>query len=420
MKRFLLDTVFCSGFIFALIGLFASLTIFKIFDVLDPIGEMFADFELTDLVMSSLREEPPADPDIVLVNIGDANREMIAAMLDVVGPYEPAVMGVDVTFNTPKPYAEDSLLEAVLMKYDNIIIGSELRLYNEQTDRFDTLLIPEERLAKHADWGFVNLVTDAENQDDVKFCREFVVRQEIENGESEELAFAVKLASYKSPEKAKKFLLRNKIVETINYRGNALNNGQSKFGTRYSVLDFTDVFSENFVPELIKDHVIIFCYMGKYLGDNQTRTDIYFTPLNKHYVGRGEPDMFGGVVHANIVSMILHEDYVNTMSKRWGIFWAVFACLFNVFLFKLVYGALPRWYDGITKVFQLFQVITIMGLMIWLFDRFSYKADFTLMLVVIALSGDAIEVYHGVVKNLFSKRARKDLFKMNRKFLQEP
>jgi CHASE2 domain-containing sensor protein len=419
MRRFLLDTVLCSGFIFALIGLFASLTVFKIFDVLDPVGEMFEDFELTDLVMSSLREEPPADPDIVLVNIGDANREMIAALLDVIGQYEPAVMGVDVTFNEPKPYKEDSLFEAVLMKYPNIIIGSELRLYNEKTDKFDTLLVPEDRLAHHADWGFVNLVTDAENQDDVKFCREFVVRQSIEGRDSEELAFAVKLAEYKNPEITQKFLTRGNILETINYRGNGLNNGQSKFGARYSVLDYPDVFAENFVPELIKDHVIIFCYMGKYLGDNQTRTDIYFTPLNKHYVGRGEPDMFGGVVHANIVSMILNEDYVNTMSSGWGIFWAIFACLFNVFLFKLVYGVLPRWYDGITKLFQLFQVLVIMGLMIWMFDHFSYKADFTLMLVVIALSGDSIEVYHGVVKNLFSKRARKDLFKINRKFLTQ-
>ena len=419
MRRFVLDTVLCSAFIFSLIGLFSSLTIFRVFDVLDPIGEMFEDFELTDLVMSTLREEPPADPNVVLINIGDGNREMIAAMLDVIGQYEPTVMGVDVTFNEPKPYAEDSLLELVLSKYDNIVIGSELRLYNEETDRFDTLLIPEERLAQHADWGFVNLVTDAENQDDVKFCREIVVRQTIQGRNEEELAFAVKLAQYVSSEKTEKFLRRGNVIETVNYRGNALNNGQSKFGTRYSVLDFTDVFNENFVPELIKDRVVIFCYMGKYLGDNQTRTDIYFTPLNKNYVGRGEPDMFGGVIHANVVSMILHEDYVNTMSGIWAVIWAIIACLFNVFLFKIVYGALPRWYDGITKIFQLFQVLMIMGFMIWLFDRFSYKADFTLALVVIALSGDSIEVYHGVVKNLFSSKARKELFKLNRRFLQD-
>lgn len=418
MRRFLLDTVLCSLFIFGLIGLFSSLTFFKVFDVLDPIGDMFEDFELSDLVMSTLREEPAADPNIVLVNIGDADRETIALMLDIVGQHNPSVMGVDVTFNALLPFAEDSLFMHVLSRYDNIVIGSELRRYNEVTNKFDTLLIPEQRLAKHTDWGFVNLVTDAANQDDVKFCRELVIRHSVEGQREEALAFAVKLAAYQSREKTEAFLRRGNQIETINYRGNALNNGQSKFGTRYSVLDYTDVFQENFVPELFEENVVIFCYMGQYLGDTQTRTDIYFTPLNKRYVGRGEPDMFGGVIHANVVSMILNEDYVNTMKHGWGIFWAVLACLVNVFLFKIVYAALPRWYDGITKVFQLMEVVAFMGLMIALFHWFSYKADLTLMLIVIALSGDAIEVYHGVVKNIFSKRARQELFKINRNFLK--
>ncbi|MFT5570029.1 MAG: CHASE2 domain-containing sensor protein [Cyclobacteriaceae bacterium] len=419
MRKFLRDTLCCCVFIFGLIGLFGSLTVFRIFDVLDPVGDMFADFELSDLVMSTLREEPPADESIVVINIGDANREKLATMIDILGQYEPAVIGVDVTFNEPKPYQEDSLLETVLKKYDNVVIGSELRLFNNETERFDTLLVPEARLALHADWGFVNLLTNADNQDDLKACREFVVRQQVKGSEDEELAFAVKLAQYKSPEKTKRFLARDNTIETINYRGNAYNNGQSKFGTRYSVLDIPDVFNENFTPDLIKDNVLILCYMGRYLGDNQTRTDNYFTPLNKHYVGKAEPDMFGGVVHANITSMILQEDYVNTMSNGSVITCAVLVCLFNVFLFKIIYAAVPRWYDGISKTFQLLQLLLAMGLMIWLFDLFSFKADLTLTLIVIALTGDSIEFYHGVIRNLFSRRARAELLMINRNVFKE-
>ena len=74
---------------------------------------------------------------------------------------------------------------------------------------------------------------------------------------------------------------------------------------------------------------------------------------------------------------------------------------------KIVYGAMPKWYDGITKIFQLFEVLVLATLMIYLLLIYNYKADFTLAMIVIALSGDSLEVYHGVVKNLFSKERRK-------------
>lgn len=57
--------------------------------------------------------------------------------------------------------------------------------------------------------------------------------------------------------------------------------------------------------------------------------------------------------------------------------------------------------------------------MIALFDWYTYKVDFTIALIVIALSGDSIEVYHGVVKNLFDKKNRKELFKINWQFLKD-
>ena len=203
MRRFLLDTVLCSLFIFSLMGLFSSVTYFRIFDVLDPVGDMFADFEMSDLVMSQLREAPLASEDIVVVNISNANREEIGYMIQILEQYQPAVIGVDVTFSVPKSYAEDSVFAQTLAMYDNVVIGSELRLPVMDDTKgygFDTLVIPVPRLAEHADFGFVNLLTDAENQDDVKFCRELVLRAKVRGIEEEQLAFAVKLAQYKDPE----------------------------------------------------------------------------------------------------------------------------------------------------------------------------------------------------------------------------
>lgn len=138
--------------------------------------------------------------------------------------------------------------------------------------------------------------------------------------------------------------------------------------------------------------------------------------MNENYVGKAKNDMFGGVIHANIISQILDEDPIDQMSGRTEIILAILFCLFNVFLFKIIYGAMPKWYDGITKIFQLFEVMVLATLMIYLLLVYNYKADFTLAMIVIALSGDSIEVYHGVVKNLFSKERRKEVFKINRRF----
>ncbi|WP_421875254.1 CHASE2 domain-containing protein [Marinoscillum sp.] len=422
MRKFLLDTVLCSLFIFGIMGLFSSVTYFKIFDLFDPIGDMFADFEMSDLVMSKLRDAPPASEDIVVVNIAHANREEIGYMIQILEKYQPSVIGVDVTFASPKPYAEDSVFEQTLAMYDNVVIGSELRLPVLETEHvnygFDTLVVPEERLAQHADFGFVNLLTNAENQEDVKFCRELVLRARIRNMEEEQLAFAVKLAQYKDPEATQVFLNRGNVIETVNYKGNVIG-AQSTLGTRYFALDIHEVFNEAFTPDLLKDKVVIMCFLGAYIGDLNTRQDLYFTPLNKNYVGKAEPDMFGGVIHANTVSMILEGDYIDSMSQNTGIVLAILTCLVIVFCFKWVYGALPKWYDGITKIVQLVLVIGISILMMVLFNWYNYKAELSLVIIVIALSGDSIEVYHGVVKNLFSKRERAQLFKINRKFWKE-
>ena len=422
MRKFLLDTVLCSLFIFGIMGVFSSVTYFKIFDLFDPIGDMFSDFEMSDLVMSQLRVAPLASDDIVVVNIANANREEIGYMIQILEQYDPAVIGVDVTFAAPKPYAEDSVFEQTLAMYDNVVIGSELRLpvLEEGKDYgFDTLVTPAPHLSKHADLAFVNLLTNAENQDDVKFCRELVLRAKVRGIEEEQLAFAVKLAQYKDPDATQVFLERGNIIETVNYKGNVMDYGMSEFGTRYFALDIHEVFQESFTEDLLNDKVVIMCFLGAFIGDKSTRTDLYFTPLNKNYVGKAEPDMFGGVIHANTVSMILEEDYIDYMSQGTGIFLSILTCLIIVFCFKWVYGALPKWYDGITKIIQLILVIGISFLMVVLFNLYNYKAELSLVIIVIALSGDSIEVYHGVVKNLFSKKERSNLFKVNKKFWKE-
>lgn len=395
-------------------GLFASVTLFKVFDLFDPIGDMFSDFELTDIVFSQLQDDPIADERIVMVNIGNLPREGIARQIEIINQYKPAVIGLDVMLDAQKEWPEDSALTRVLSETPNIVIGEKLVGYIEETGEFEMTIKPEDHIVQAAKLGYVNLITNAEVQEDLKMCREFTPSEQVA-GETR-YAFPVRLAYAYDSTMTEKFLARNKDIETVNYKGNIISFSTANYGMKYFALDVYDVFDENFTAALFKDKIVIMCFMGEYLGDTETTEDFYFTPMNENYVGKAKNDMFGGVIHANIISQILDDDPIDQMSSNTEIVLAILFCLFNVFLFKIIYGAMPKWYDGITKIFQLFEVMVLATLMIYLLLIYNYKADFTLAMIVIALSGDSLEVYHGVVKNLFSKERRREVFKINRRF----
>ena len=410
-RKFWLDVILATMFIFGMMGALNSFTAFKIFDVFDPIGEAFSDMEVTDIVFSQLRDEPVADDRIILVNMGTLPRPDIGIMLQIISQYNPKVIGMDSFFYFPKDSIGDSVLEEGFASVENLVMASKL-LHNPETDRFDSIAYSWPQFAMYGDPGFANLVTDAEVQEDLKMCREFVPQQ-VALGENQH-SFAVKLASYYNPEAAARFLERGNEVETINYRGNVLDYGATKFGTKFFALDVQDVFEENFTRDLIEDKIVIFCYLGDYLGDRRAIEDKYFTPLNEKYIGRAYPDMFGGVIHANIVSMILNEDYIDAMNDYSEIILAIVLCFLNVALFSLIYRRIPRWYDGITKLFQIIEMGFLVYIMIVVLDQNSFKIELGLALFAVGISGDSLEVYYGVVKNIFTREGRRSLFKIDK------
>ena len=108
-------------------------------------------------------------------------------------------------------------------------------------------------------------------------------------------------------------------------------------------------------------------------------------------------------IHANIIAMILNSDYINVMSKWQSILGSILLCLLNVYLFTLIYMKKQLWYDGLTKLIQLVEVILILFIIILVFHEYQYKLNLTLGIVAVLLAGDALEVYQGVIKNAYRK-----------------
>lgn len=405
-KKFWLDAILGTAFIFFL--MYVVLKIFNKLDVLDPVGEAIGDVEITDMVFSRLREHPGAEPNIVIVNIGHLNRAGIAEQVKILNQYNPKLIAIDVFFRNVGNRRHDSLLSQAFSEVDNLVLASKLAVYNKEQSVFDTLETSHPMFNQHAETAFANFITGAKEQDQFKTCRTFTPKETTKDGE--EVAFAVKICQIYAPKKAEDFLDRDNGYEVINYSGNVLYE-EGDFAHMFSALDVEDVLKENFVPEMIENKIVIMGYMGADFNDKSWK-DKFYTPMNLDYAGKANPDMFGVVVHANIVSMILKGEFINEMGEIGNIISGILLCFINVVFFSIIYRRLSRWYDGLTKIVQVIEVIVLLGIIIGVFYFFNYKLNITIGIVAILLSGDSLEAYYGVVKNLFTLEGRKKVFKV--------
>jgi CHASE2 domain-containing sensor protein len=417
MRKFWLDCLITTAFTFVILAIIYGITQLHIFNAFDPLGKALNDMELTDIAFSQLREDPPIDTNIVIVNIGYLSRGEIGRQIKTLSQFKPKVIALDIIFSCPAGYDPINCPQA----YDtlnNIIFGSAVQevgssmvvaeklwqskaLVNKYGDiaLYDSIEHTDLELRQGAHEGFVNLETDAEHQEDLKVCRTYNPALLVNN--ALELAFSTKIAMLYDSVKTKNYLARDKYSEIINYRGNIVDwHGASSFPGRYMVLDWDQALDPNqFIPSAIAGKIIIMGFLGADLRDTSW-DDKFITPLNKNYAGKTRPDMYGVVVHANAVSMILNEDYIGKLDRWQEYVIAFIVCFLNVALFSLINRRIPLWFDGLSMLVQLSQIVLFSFLMIYFFYLFNFKLNLTLSLAVIALTGTCFELYHNVVKRV--------------------
>lgn len=411
-KKFWLDTIYGFVFIIAIASLVTQVTAFKIFDIFDPIGDAFADMESSDIVFSKLKEDPVGEEDLVIVNVGNLPRQGIADLVNIINMSQPKVIGMDMFFyNLKEDTLGDMALSAAFAQVENLVMVSKLHNPND-TNSFDSLATSHDIFTFNAETAYANFITGAADQDDIKVCRTFSPKELV--NDQVEYSLSVKMVEKFAPEKAEKFLARQKEVETINFRGNIFDYGATDAPITYFALDWFQVLNGEFAPELIKDKMVLFCFLGSELGDRQALEDKYFTPLNTKYAGKGHADMFGGVVHANAISMIMSEDYIDEMKDIWMYILTAIILYVNIVLMVFIYKVMPKWYDGLTKLIQLIEAFALFTIGLVVFNAYNFKIDTTWAILAVLIVGDALELYFGVVKNLFTKEGRMELSQLKK------
>ena len=432
MKNFWLRCLYVTAFVFGTMAAFSKITDLKLFSAFDTMSQALSDTELTDYAFNNLREDPKVEERIVMVNFGALSRRELASEVQIISSFKPRVIAIDALFNCEGglydsincPQLLDTLgnllLSNAIQEAGNVVLGEKLMqtdsLAQFDSNLVDSLEMPDPMFRDYAKLGFVTLPTDATHQEDVKIVRTVYPQFEV-NGKRE-LAFSVQIAMQYDSVKTKKFLDRNIEEELINFRGNievrqlrikSLKNDETattNFGTMFFVADVDDIMNGNVSPLLFKDKIVIMGYLGDHVGDPAWE-DKFFTPLNKKLGGRANPDMFGPVVHANSVAMILNEDYVNQLDEWQKYLIAFLVCYFTVALFYWIDENLPIWYDALSVVIQLVQILIISFLMIYLFASLNLKLDLTVTLVAQALVGPCYDIFKSVQNEIMMRLTKR-------------
>jgi CHASE2 domain-containing sensor protein len=292
--------------------------------ILDPFTKAFEDFSFTDVYTAkNFKSKTPTDK-IILVNVGNADRATIAKGIDVIAENNPKAIGVDIIFREKKDVASDSLLKVSLK---NPVVVSAYIL-----DK-DSLIANDDSFKTHKE-GYVNF------DESGSVVREFYGTKKV--NDKIYSSFATKIAETAG------FLTENtkdKLEKSckINYSGD-----QNSFLT----FDLNDIISGKEIPA-VNNAIVLFGYMGVPTGNPKDIEDKHFTPLNAKFAGKSIPDMYGVVIHANVIKMLMDADFIYRV-PRWLVF--IFAFVF-CFVFSvaaiLMYKKSAMLFHALLKIFEL-------------------------------------------------------------------
>lgn len=394
-------------------GVLQFLPILFTIDFLDPIQNTIEDFNASDVVFSQFRNYDKIQPDtnIVLINIGYLNRKDIADLLNIINEYNPKAIGIDSFFPDPKDSDGDSALAQALRNTKKLFLVSKID-YLDNDDIFDTVYYSHPMFLDNANFGFANIITD--DKTGFRVVRAFSPKEIVKD--SLRLFFALELAKLIDSNKVNKFLERANKSEFINYKRNIYNN-------KYTVFDVQEIFNRDKRLSRITDKVVLLGFLGP---DIKTLVfeDIFFTPMNPNYMGKAYPDMYGLVIHANVISMVIEEDYIYALPFWLVIIFTFLIVYINIALFNYIDNKYENLYEAFNFLFITFELIFLFTIMILTFYLFDFSLEFkqaTLFGIIFSPTG--FEIYHGSIKPnyliILKKISRRRIKKDTKKFVED-
>ncbi len=356
----------------------------------DPLSKALEDFSFLDVYYAErLDQNQTLDAHIVLINVEHESRNELALVLQKVLEEKPKIVGFDVILKEFERTAADTLLAQLLNK-KNVVSTSVIQPENSKITNHPFFI-------KEGSSGFANFNFDSKSS----VIREF--NGVYTSNGNLEMSFSVAVAKkYISQEVWEATNMDAKIAKprVINYQG-----GLDRYlhFTADEILKLDD-------GSLLRGKAIILGYLGSPTGNEFDVEDKHFTPLNTIPSGKSIPDMYGLVIHANILSMLLSDNFMHKLYNSW------FYLL--LFLFSFAASVYFIWLDSRLKIsyrtVRKAVLFVFAVLFVWialLLFRNGIVLKPALIIAVTVFSAGFVKYYKHLVRYIKTKRKFKSYLK---------
>lgn len=392
--------------VFATILVIMILKYFPIFfniDMFDPIQNTFEDMQITDLVFSQVKDysDVMIDSNIVIINNGHLDRQHIAEMIYMINAYEPKLIAIDAFFRAEKGPEQDEPLKDAFSEVKNLILVNELTDTNGDSE-FDSLKTSNPMFNQYAKNGYANVFIADGDFKTVRLIKPFTkVNDKVIP------SISSKVVEIYDKKKYERYKARDNELEVINYKRNI---------DKYLTFNHSAILNNEIDLEFLKDKIVLIGYLGPDLNKISTE-DIFYTPMNKNYSGKTNPDMYGVVIHANVISMILEEDYIYRTPDYLAFILMILVVYINMILFNYWRRSeeLLIWYQPYTIILVLGELIGFSFVMVLLMHWFKIELRFAASFLAITVTVLSYELFTDSLKPLVMGYVKTYQFNKERK-----
>ena len=371
-----LEYLIINLFIFAGIGLL-SFVVFNV-SVFNQFTQAFKDFTLSDIYYSKIiNQNKIYDGSLVLINVENRKREEIAYLIQRLEEGKPKVIGLDIIFRNKIDTAPkaDEILKETFAQYNNIVYPYIATFNNSLAETRNDAYFQTKSSS------FVNLVGEDPTFSTIRYF--YPVYNNVP-------AFTSAILQMYDSSEAAASLQKGQRKTEIRYYGNIQN---------FKYQTFAEVMDISFKTESLKDKIILVGYMGHADGTSGLiDEDRFFTPLNPRLSGRSHPDMYGTVMHANILRMELDKDYIFSFPPWLNLLFAFLLSWILLPFFIHWYIHKPLWYHLMLVLTQFTVSILFVFLTLLLYTWVNVKIESASLLVAVVFVGDFLLFYHHIVK----------------------
>ncbi|MCC2548232.1 CHASE2 domain-containing protein [Hymenobacter sp. BT175] len=382
-KRLPFEALLATSLLFLLLSILSRLPFS--FEAFDPIKEVLKDFSYTDVYYAKINQSTSVDTSIVLINIGAANRAELAALIALTGQANPRVIALDAYFPDRQDAGSAQLAAALQDNKHRLVTGTYLYEPVAGTAR----LVESTTGLAPGKTGYLNFVGDDSLNATIRYFRPFYTL-----GATTYNSWSAAVVELADPVAYEALQRRDESEEIINYRGNI---------NRFVHFEGAQILSGKVSPAALRDKIVILGFLGVHIGNSSSLEDLHFTPLNPKQLGRSKPDMYGPVIQANIVSMMLHKDYINNAPVWMELLLAFVLCYLHMLLFMYLAVNHRLWGYPLIKLVQFVSGILVVYGMIQLYASANISINTTVAVLTIVLAADILDLYGSIVTWLHKK-----------------